>query len=321
MGLRVAAAVDEAPIDETFAALADHDADTAGALREELDAVLEGVRASAWPDVAWCASRVTPSGYPVELGFTGAGGQMRAIAEVAGPEVDPHERVIRALELAQPADLADIEPVLHAQRRATLRYGAWVGVRASPGRAATRKVYLEAPPGSFPSSPATVLNSIGVDAATGVVERYVRAHQMTQRRLTELLERVGVGGRESELVEAIDDCVSPSLRPGLSDAPAGFSVAASEVGTITAVHLPAWRLGGSDGDVRARLLSAAQHHGWDLGAYACASAPLAARHRGAPRAHGIVAWVLAPGRPVLLHVGLTPPSAVPQFHRPQRGMS
>jgi hypothetical protein len=310
VALQIAPEVDEAPIGEAFAALADHDADTAMALRDDLDLVLEGVRASVWGEVAWCASRLTPTGYPVELGFPGAGGEMRAVADIAGPEVDPRERVIRALELAQPADMAGIGSVVRAQQHAALRYGAWIGVRASPRMRVTRKLYLEAPPGSVHVPVGTTPLMVGVDVATGVVERYAQVQRMTPLTLAELLAPTGLGERAAELSAVADSCLSRSAGPALSGAPAGFSVAAGDAGTVAAVHLPAWRLGRSDADVRERLLSAAEHQGWDLGAYARASAPLAARRRGAPRAHGIVAWVLVPGQPVLVHVGLTPPSAV-----------
>jgi hypothetical protein len=315
VALRVTPSVGEAPLDDALAALTDSDADTATALREDLDEVLAGLRASTLGDVAWCASRLTPTGYPVELGFPGAGGEMRAVADVAGPEVDPHQHVIRALELAQPDDRVAIEAVVRAHARATLRYGAWIGVRASPATSPTRKLYLEAPRGSVVAPAGTTPLMVGVDVATGAVEHYVRVERMTPRTLAELLAPSGLGGRAGELAAVADSCLAPSAGPALSGAPTGFSVAAGDGGPVAAVHLPAWRLGRTDADVRARLLSAADRHGWDLGPYVCASAPLVACRHGVPRAHGIVAWVLAPDRPVLLHIGLTPPGAVHHNHR------
>jgi hypothetical protein len=323
MALRVAPAVGERPTDEALRALGDHDAETAAVLGEELDTILGGVRGSPWEDVAWCASRLTPSGYPVELGFPGAGGEMRAVAEVAGPEIGPHQRAARALELAGPTGgTAAIERVLRAQEDASLRYGAWVGVRAAPGRPASRKLYLEAPPGSVDVPAATRLRMVGVDGVSGTVERYVMVPRMTRRTLAELLAPVGLDDRAPSLAAIAETCLSPSAGPALSGGPAGFSLAGpGRSGAVAALHLPAWRLGRSDADVRARLLAVAHRHGWDLGAYAAASAPLAGRRHGPPRAHGVVAWVVAPGHPVLVHIGLTPPSAVHQPNRPHGGMS
>src|SRR5690349_8918862 len=60
---------------------------------------LAGVRASAWPDIAWRASGMTGGGFPMEISCSWTGDLVRYTTETAGPEVDPARRLDPAAAL------------------------------------------------------------------------------------------------------------------------------------------------------------------------------------------------------------------------------
>ena len=105
-----------------------------------------GLSASA----SWPASRLTPTGAPLEFGFTEVGGGLRYTVEIAPPGVNPGQRLSDICEfvlgrgiLLPPVDLLD--RVADLQAHGLLTYGAWLGVRHD-GSDDRFKIYAEVRP-------------------------------------------------------------------------------------------------------------------------------------------------------------------------------
>ncbi|MFI6291902.1 hypothetical protein ACIBEJ_09980 [Nonomuraea sp. NPDC050790] len=173
-----------------------------------LEDVLDRLAASAWPEVAWRWSRLTPSGFPVEL-TPGPDGLSWA-AEVAPPEFPDADRLGAALRLLEKAGQPCLEPL--PGRSASARFGAWIGGKPD-GRL---KVYAEladtpllqqrAPSGGRPEP---------VAATSGGCTEPVAA---ARGDLSDLAETVAVprGGRsEPVAVVASGGPVVPGSRGGL----------------------------------------------------------------------------------------------------------
>lgn len=102
---------------------------------------------SEWPEVAYRSSRLTPDGSPVELAWTTRDPAVRWTAEVAAPEVPSTDRwTLAAARAALPA--GTVAAVAGLQRRAPLRYGAWLGGRHDEDGNDRFEVYAEVPPGA-----------------------------------------------------------------------------------------------------------------------------------------------------------------------------
>lgn len=110
-----------------------------------LDSALIRLEASTWPEVVVSWSRLTPSGFPVEVTAL-PDGSCQWAAEVAGPELPETARLGRALALladaGQPVAPAVGRSLLTGQSCRELRFGAWLG-----GRGPHLKLYAELPDG------------------------------------------------------------------------------------------------------------------------------------------------------------------------------
>ncbi len=128
----------------------------ATALPPLLGAAVDRLEASCWPEVAWRWSRLTPSGFPVELTATTGAGGLHWTAEAAGPELPETDRLHRAAALlgaSGQAPLPELVALLAAaQSGADLRFGAWIGGRELPDAAPRLKLYAELP---APTEPLT----------------------------------------------------------------------------------------------------------------------------------------------------------------------
>ena len=160
---------------------------TAAAARA-LTRVLGPVRRSAWPDVAWRASRLTDDGFPVEFSWSSRDAAVRWTAEVAGPETPDADRL--DLALAQIETLQGVPPNCPAEIGAYFaavtpqyRFGCWLGGRHDAFGTRT-KLYIELPAGVQPdvvSAPITAAlgksvlwRMVGWDPQTGQREFYGR---------------------------------------------------------------------------------------------------------------------------------------------------
>ncbi|WP_182883795.1 hypothetical protein [Microbispora sp. H10949] len=180
------------------------------ALPPPLDAAVTRLEESTWPEVVTRWSRLTPSGFPVEL--TIGGDAFRWTAEVAPPEVADSARLDLAVAIlaahGQALDPALAGALRHAQAGAGLRFGAWIGGRESPARAGSSrlKLYADIPP-EFPPPGLPVPSSfpwgllpygararmLGVEPARGRTEVYVRLPEVDPLDLLPFLHATGHG--------------------------------------------------------------------------------------------------------------------------------
>ncbi|MFI8930567.1 hypothetical protein ACIG3E_23160 [Streptomyces sp. NPDC053474] len=142
-----------------------------------LDEAVARLEASAWPEVAGSWSRLTPSGFPIEVTVL-PDRTWQWAAEVAGPELPEPARLDLALRLLEgtgsPLPSATRQALVSHQAGQDLRFGAWIA-----GRGERLKVYAEltaeraapdaavpqggrASPGPSGRSPAATANRPGV---------------------------------------------------------------------------------------------------------------------------------------------------------------
>ncbi|MFM9443883.1 hypothetical protein [Streptomyces acidiscabies] len=99
------------------------------------------LEASVWPEVAGAWSRLTPSGFPVEVTVL-PDRTWQWAAEVADPELPESDRLDRALSLLEstgpPLPSVTRQVLLSHQAGRDLRFGAWIA-----GRGDRLKVYAE----------------------------------------------------------------------------------------------------------------------------------------------------------------------------------
>src|SRR5262245_59487706 len=72
---------------------AEHSSALARRAEASLGVLLNGVRSSCWPEVAWQFSQLTGDGFPVEFAFSSADDVLRYTVEVAGPELPNSRRL------------------------------------------------------------------------------------------------------------------------------------------------------------------------------------------------------------------------------------
>lgn len=119
----------------------------AGRAQAVLDEVLAPLARSAWPEIAYRSSRLTPDRSPVELAWTSRDPAVRWTAEVAAPEVPSSARLALAAARASLPD-ATTARLAGLQQGGRLRYGAWLGGRHDEDGTDRFKVYAEVPPGA-----------------------------------------------------------------------------------------------------------------------------------------------------------------------------
>ena len=165
---------------------------------------------SAWPEMVERWSRLTPTGFPIELTVSDADPLLRWTTEIAGPEiVDAHrlDLVARRLVLAgQPVSSPLLTALQAVQRGRDLRYGAWLGGRAINDAQSRFKLYGEIPSGvSFQHIPlpaalreatahvpdGTRPRMIGVEPERGRIEIYLRLPTLETDDLRPLLSAAG----------------------------------------------------------------------------------------------------------------------------------
>jgi len=165
---------------------------------------------SAWPEMVERWSRLTPTGFPIELTVTDADPILRWTTEIAGPEiVDAHRLGLVAMRLAsagQPVPPPLLEALQAAQQGRDLRYGAWLGGRAIDDAQSRFKLYGEIPSGvsfhKIPLPPAlreaiahapdgALPRMIGVEPARSRIEIYLRLPTLEPDDLRPLLSAAG----------------------------------------------------------------------------------------------------------------------------------
>ncbi len=316
-------------IDRALGLWASADTDSADAAARSLGTVLDGIRNSTEGDRAWHASSLARDGFPFELAFTSAGDgngdTLRYTADVAGPEVSPHDRLTIALDLydrlgGTPMPRALSRRLAEAQGHGGLKYGAWLSGRHRAPEA-HYKLYAEIPREAGPvlaaweagtvGRPWTLawrganLAMVGWDGAR--LELYYRAQGLRPGEVSVLLDRVGLAHRSEELLDALETAYRRPVRRSLPSVDFGWSYSVSPTGEDTfTLYTFANAMFGGDGRIRKALLRLAEHVDWDLSLYRELSRPLAERS-GFVTHHGLFGLVVAATGPPAISFGLTPP--------------
>jgi hypothetical protein len=293
-----------------------------GRARAALEVLLQGVRTSCWPEVAWAFSELTPNGFPIELTFsTIAGHTIRYVVEIAGPETPEQQRLGEAFrlyrQLAGRAASREVErAMLEMQSGHELFYGAWFGGAHGP-TADRYKIYAEVPKGAYlgkflpgvctgfgplPHCPTRPV-MLGLQPETDVREIYFRAANLAPQDIGRLLWSNQLGHRYCETLELID-CTAG--RPGATAALEGFSLA-FECDRVRAVSLFADSkvLFGSDANVRRTLLQLARSRNWALEGYEQVTQMLQYCYDRV-RHQGVIAWIISNEGSIEVRIGLTP---------------
>jgi hypothetical protein len=174
----------------------------------DLEAAVEVLSRSAWPEMVRHWSRLTPTGFPVELTVTDADPVLRWTAEIAGPEIAEAHRLglaaVRLCGAGQPVQASLLDAIEAAQRGRDLRYGAWLGGRAADGAPSRLKLYAEIPSDAIfrefapelmdvvaHAPQGALVRMIGVEPALSRVEVYLRLPALAPDDLRPLLTAAG----------------------------------------------------------------------------------------------------------------------------------
>jgi hypothetical protein len=276
------------------------------ALREALG----GIRASSWPEVAWCFSRINGDGFPIEFTFSSAQPELRYTTEIAPPEVSEQDRWQYAWRWAGgPAFGSPPTSLVSGCQSGNLRWGAWVGGSHSESQD-RRKVYLEASTNTatqtfrdVPIVPGAELRFVGIDSAGTNPEFYFRRDCLAPADVGRVLWQLGWGGCFTPICEAISATVPWPTNEYLLPTSSGFSIAPARALTVYTYARCLW---GSDASIRHHALELATKNSWDFRLYDAVTKPL--EHRDSYLTyHGILAWIVAPGRPVEVRISVRPP--------------
>jgi hypothetical protein len=266
---------DAAALDAAMARLRPVAPQAAERAERALAVALAPTHRSRWPELAWQASRLTNTGYPVELAWSSRDPSIRWTAEAAGPDTPEAERLPAALEVLRRLGGGIAVPDWMARQPGqALRFGAWIGGRHNVARDAY-KLYIdlagtEPPPDLLPSAVVAAMprrivwRMAGLGAGAGQVELYGRLPRPEAWEVTRMLDRCGI-----EPAAVVRLATEATGRTG-EDLPrtAGLSLAFVD-GRPTAAGLffPAGLLLGSDPAISAALRAIALRQGWDMAIY------------------------------------------------------
>jgi hypothetical protein len=302
--------------------------------RRELAASLEPTRQSSVGALAWRASCLTPSRFPVEIAFTSARAELRTVVEVIAPEDNRTTAFDVALGLAGEFGSAGPDP---GARRAlqrhlqtfTPRFGAWLGSRHQAG-SSRHKVYVEVDGDQgaawrlvdvLAHDARRVIGGLGAVRFVGlpldrsdVVEIYLRPPELDADALHACLGRAGIGDLAGPMVAAMAGATPDRPSRSLDGRNHGVSVSCVDGRTVAVAGFTfAHQRYRRDHHVREWMLSIARCEGWaSCDMYEAASRPLGLpRPQGRPW-HTALSEVAAVGSASIEHhVGLAPPPTPP----------
>jgi hypothetical protein len=249
--------------------------DAAARARHALEVVLEPTHRSVWPEVAWRASPLTNTGFPVEFAWSSRDPSIRWTAEAAGPETPEAERLAATLAMLRAlGGAAEVPGWMEPRPGAALRFGAWLGGRHGAARNAW-KLYVDLAGTVLPASllPPEVGAAVprrtqwrmaGLGAGAGDIEIYGRLRQPEAWEVAGLLDRAGI---DAAAVLAL--AAEVTGRPG-RDLPRTTGISLALAGSRTAaggLFFPAGLLLGTDPAASAAVQEVARRHGWDTTIY------------------------------------------------------
>lgn len=293
---------------------------TSGALSQLLD----GVRRSRWPEVAWSFSHLTRTGFPIEFSWSSSDTAVRYTCEIAGPEADPTDRLDQARRLLErlsrhslPDDL--FNSLRELQKPGDLYYGAWVGGRHTAQRDEF-KLYAEVPDDNS-DQVAVLLRSffggraflptrsvrcrlVGYSLVAARLEFYFRIGELEAWELGLLLDRCGLYQRLTDFLSFLETVYGCRIRDRLPGSNFGFSIAQSPNGEASVFSLLTFAscVFGRDEATRRTIVQLGTEQGWHLQHYVAVGAP---PHRCVAR-HGMVAFVVSQAGQPALQIGFAP---------------
>jgi hypothetical protein len=294
-----------------------------------LGQLLDGVHRSRWPEVAWCFSHLTSTGFPVEFAWSSSDTALRYTCEIAGPEADPAERLDQARHLLERLSHHSLpDELFHdlrgLQEQSTLYYGAWVGGRHT-AQGDDFKLYAEVPihhsgqvgdylqpflgdRARLPNRPVR-LRMIGYTLGDARPEFYFRVGELEVWELELLLDRCGLSHRQADFLTFLETVYGCPMRERLPGSNYGFSVAQSLNGKASTFSLLTFAscVFGRDEATHRSVLQLAAKQGWHFYHYAAMSAP---PHKcaGCIVRHGMVAFVVSQTKMPALQIGFAPPN-------------
>ncbi|MGJ8618310.1 MAG: hypothetical protein ACSHWS_15820 [Sulfitobacter sp.] len=268
-------------------------------------------------------SRLTPTGFPVEVAFGNPATEVRFATEVGGMAPLPEQRL--ALVAERFHDLGHIvDPILldrcaDLQQGQTLKYGAWASLRISAAAQAF-KLYAEVPLAAHaeaiqdfhpPGDLAKVLTARGARVTMlglpcdGEVEFYFGLNSMRLDELPDLYNKLGIPGGGDAVIKAIETVCGKFLNPAAKNRQNGLSLKQLHTGEwLMTVFCQADDLFGSGAQTRRALLKAAPLLGCDLSGYEAFSQLVADEVED--NRHCMLAFTPLPNGKVDLRVGLSP---------------
>jgi hypothetical protein len=302
--------------------------------RTSLRAALGGLAASRLGEAAWTCSRLTPTGYPVELGVTSRRAELRWVSEVIAPEDDPAKAVHRAeaIAVAHGAIALDRglrDAIRNGQDGRALRFGAWLGARHGERDGDVRdtwKLYAEVPRETgwqglpFDLGPARdILGGIATPRFVGLGLDGTGRTELYARVLPGAEDAVAVAFGRSHLAAFVHPLLSRlaafgARRPAPHNLGLSLVIGPEHEVMALSVFTFARQLFPTDRDARSHLLRTAHEEGWPSAAlYDALTAPLQSPF-AVPGAlvHGPVSLVTHADGSSETHIGLAPPRTPPR---------
>jgi hypothetical protein len=286
--------------------------------RRTLRALLAARIADGDP-AAWCGSRLTGDGFPVEFSFCTADARLRLALEPGAVDLTPRDRLEAAADLLDgwaktpvPGHLLDA--LKRMQSTGPLRYGAWIGCRISDATTAL-KLYAEVPAGadiddfeppvSLLRGRAVVPRMIGYAPLADEVEVYLEMPSLLARELPAVLASAQLADQSVWLTALLEDSYGYAMRGRLPGPAVGLSHAGHGDRERLTLHFYARSLWGSDERIRRAFRRATRGCDWDEDRYAKVTAPLVGREHW-HTFHGMFGIQMSRSLPPSFTIGVRP---------------
>jgi hypothetical protein len=274
-----------------------------------LETALTATWSSCWPEVAWRASSLTNTGFPVELSWSSRETAVRWTAEPAGPEIAMRERLSAALTVLRTLGVdGDVPDWLVPRRDQEFRFGAWIGGRHDAlrdryklyvdlaGTDVPRALVLEGVPSR------TIWRMAGIEIGTGILELYGRLAKPEIWEVENLLVRAGL--KPAPIIEIAAHLTGSARAESLLPGTGGLSLAMLGGHVVAAgflVHASA--LLGSDESIAGKLRELARHYSWNIALY---DALLGQAPTRPPTRHGMIGFGVRDDVSAWMQIGIRP---------------
>ena len=305
-------------------------------MRKTLDLVTQDIVTHPDPARAWSYSCLNGDGSPVELTFSSLDDDVRYAVEVAGPDVFAEDRlgkVSRLLStLAPEASFAEIVTEFEKmQAGATLRWGAWLGIRHKSDRE-EYKIYAEAPKSGSSGAEELIarylgdrpslsgdrqaqLVSVGQTLGSARREFYfeLSGFGLEEEEIAHLLHRFDLQQQQGDLLALMrglrkvlfstDNDSSP-----LPNAEYAFSCSVLPGGKqpVLSIFTMAGDYLGGDALIRYALMVTGYKRGWPFETYSILTEAIGRQVERCAH-HNVIAFIVAPNAETGLHISLSPP--------------